>query len=118
VKLYNSSIRFLSFLFVSQKIDLDKFIPERIFLTKEVKEVEEEYDIPNGLKGVDNSVLLKLFNKDKYGFYSDPIIEIDKSFIPPKNDPNFERKIFLNNYFADADIDYEAFIDSLQKKKL
>jgi hypothetical protein len=41
------------------------------------------------------------------------IISIDKSFIPLKNDPNFEPKIFFNNYFADLDIDYQAFIDSL-----
>jgi hypothetical protein len=113
VKLYNCSIRFLSFFFVSQKTDLDKFIPERIFLTKEVKEVEEEYDIPNGLKGVDNSGLLKLFNKDKYGFYTNPIVAIDKSLIPLKNDPNFEPKYFLNNYFADLDMAYQAFINSI-----
>jgi hypothetical protein len=113
VKFYNCSIRFLSFFFVSQKENLDKFISERIFLTKEVKEVEEKYEIPDGLKGVDKSVLLNLLNKDKYGFYTDQLIGIDKSFVPLKNDPNFERKIFLNNYFADVDIDYEAFIDSL-----
>jgi hypothetical protein len=114
--LWNSIIvqlDFFLFFQITRLENLDKFIPTRIFLTKEVKEVEEEYDIPNGLKGVDNSTLLKLFNKDKYGFYTDPIVAIDKSFILLKNDPYFEPKYFLNNYFADADIDYQAFIDSL-----
>jgi hypothetical protein len=118
VKLYNCSNRFLSFFFVSQKIDLDKFISEKIFLTKEAKEVEEEYDIPDELKGVDKSVLLKLLNKDEYRFNTQELIGIDKSFVSLMNDPNFEHKISLNKYFADIDIDYEAFIDTIEKRKL
>jgi hypothetical protein len=65
VKFYNHSIRFLSFFCAPQSENLDRFIPRKIFLTKEVN---ENYDIPDGLKGVDKSVLLKLLNKDKYGF--------------------------------------------------
>jgi hypothetical protein len=48
--------------------NFDRFIPIKIFLTKEVKEVKKNYDIPDGLKGVDKSVLLKLLNKDNMDF--------------------------------------------------
>jgi hypothetical protein len=94
VKFYNRSIRFLSFFCVPQLENLDKFIPLKIFLTKEVK---ENYDIPDGLKKVDKYLLLKLLNKDKYGFCTESLIGIDKSFVPLINNPNFERKISLNN---------------------
>jgi hypothetical protein len=92
-----------------------------MFLTKEVievKEVKENYDIPDGLMGVDKSVLLKLLNKDKYGFNTPSLIGIDKSFVPLINDPNFDLKISLNNYFADLDMDCEGFLDTTEKKKL
>jgi hypothetical protein len=47
--------------------------------------------------------LLKLLNKDKYGLSTDSLIGIDKSFVPLINNPRFELKISLNNYFANID---------------
>jgi hypothetical protein len=115
IKFYNSSVRFLSFFCTPQLENLDKFIPLKIFLTKEGK---ENYDIPDGLMGVNKSLLLKLLNKDKYGFSTESLIGIDKSFVLLMNDPNFNRKISFNNYFADLDMDFEAFNNTIQKKKL
>jgi hypothetical protein len=65
--------------------------------------IQENYNIPQTLKGIAKSIFLKLLNKDKYWLNTKSLIGIDKSFLPLINDPIFKYKISLNNYFADID---------------
>jgi hypothetical protein len=62
----------------SIKKNLNKFISQRVFPIKDESQKLNinNYNNPLGFKGMDNSILLKLLNKDEYGLHTKQFIGI------------------------------------------